>query len=287
METLKTVIMTASLLDITYVISTLILVAALFEKVFNIEFIGRRVFRLLWSLVKFFAKWILAPIIPGYKKVKPTLDLLSTFAKNAPQVEKQLSELLTVKEERTQQINQILDSNKNQDETLSKMESFLETISKELNFNGGGSVKDTVGSIQKSLTELNKANELVRIHLDIEDKLSDRMVFKVNEYGACTFISNSFLNLFGWTEQDMLGDNWLFCIDSKDAETVERKWTHAIKNKTRYYNKQRIKDSHGEAHICIVIAYPVIMENQLTGFRGIVRLSKSDELSWKDLPPIR
>lgn len=272
-------------LDIVAAITIIILVTGFFEKVLDIDFIGRRVLRAIWFVIKFIGRRLLMPFKPEFEKIKPGFDLLKKFAINSNEVEEQLAALLTIKKDRTDQITEInqklsmmVEANSKRDEVLLTIGESIHEMKHELTYNGGESVKDTLTTVRSMLEDSVKDRKLIKAQLVIEDKLSDRMTFQVDKDKKCVFISNAFLKYFGWIENDILGDMWSFCIDDRDLAIVDIKWDLAYRNKTRYFNKQHLKDSIGVSHYCLVVAYPVIINKEIESFRGVVELlDENDE----------
>lgn len=289
-EYIRQLYVSASTLDIIATVTIVILLTSFFEKVLGINFVGRRILNGIWIVICFIFKRVLSIFKPEIDKIKPGFDLLKKFAVNSSEVEEQLASLLSIKRDRASQISEInigiqslVKSVERQDEAILTIGEQVHSMNYELRTNGGESVKDTIIEVRVMLNASVRDRSLIKQHLEIEDKLSDRMMFKIDEAGRCSFISNAFLKFFGWSESDMIGDNWIFCIDDRDVAIVEIKWDMAFKSVSRYYNKQHIKDSVGCSHYCLVIAYPIVVNDELVGFRGVVEVIKESDNEF--IPP--
>lgn len=157
----------------------------------------------------------------------------------------------------------------------------IDRILSELEYNGGGSLKDMVRALQRNMDTqiatthmIQDAVNLNTLRLDIIDNVSYRMVFKLDREGSCFYVNDAFLKEFGYTDNDVEGFNWESIIHPDDREDVKKKWQRAIEKKSRYVNVQRIVTSDGITILCKVVGYPVIESGNLKEFYGTV-----DEIS--------
>lgn len=250
--------------NIVYLLTIIVLLASFLEKVFDFEFFGRRLFRLLWRMVKFFLDWFLMPF-------KPRIDACKALLFAGKELEKRFLEFLESEKQKNEQLREIGD--------------VVGQIKKEVTFNGGGSIKDAVfkltGSDErkwKILNELRDCANLNSLRLDIADESDKRMSFKMDDGKRCTFISESFLRFFGFTERDMMGLDWDFCISPKCVRQVHKAWRTAYERRAPYRFDQIIVDSDGEEHRCLVRGFPLLSASgELTGYYGTVEILDEDE----------
>ncbi len=78
---------------IAYISAILIFISFL-EKVFDVDFVGRRVFRLLWKVIKFLGGWLFMPAIPKLAKISESLTILRALADKGGELQSQLVEIL-------------------------------------------------------------------------------------------------------------------------------------------------------------------------------------------------
>jgi PAS domain S-box-containing protein len=155
-------------------------------------------------------------------------------------------------------------------EMLNRMDMMLtdiRAVKEQVEYNGGASMKDAV----KRIEGLVKFHEL---RMDILDESNDRMNFRMDDHGACTFINDAFLKFFGYSEKDVLGFSWESIIADEDIEEVREKWDRAIEKANRFYGEYGICDIHGHCHQCVVRAYPICEGPLLKGFYGTIDIKK-------------
>lgn len=148
----------------------------------------------------------------------------------------------------------------------------IDYIKKELTFNGGSTLKNTVVEM--------KAENKVRIamlaeillRMNVADEWDNRMIFKLDEKAECVFINRAFLNHFGWLEKDIVGKNWENVIEPEELQLVTLKWERAIDTKSNYKNEQHILTYDNNSHFCLVQASPILIDGELKGFYGIIEM---------------
>lgn len=243
--------------------SGLVVLTSLLEKAFNVEFIGLRTMRLAWRIVKFFGRWACMP-------VRPYMDEVRDFAMRGVHIEEKLTALVEKSNERDIERNVRFDS----------LETSLFNIEKEVTLNGGGSIKDAVtrlvrhdGGTWDIMVELRESARLTNLRLDILDESDKRLHFRMSAGLECTSISSTFLRFFGYTEQDMIGTDWEFCIADRSRAEVNMKWQRSVQKRVQYRNEQFIVDSDGKEYRCLVRGYPVNdVDGQFSGFYGTVEV---------------
>lgn len=249
-------------LEIMAVIAILMTLFAFFEKIFDKEFIGRRLFRLIWSIARFFCRWACYPFRQHIDKVSSTVKHLATMGDKLDKI--------------------IVDDNERdtrRTEELSEIKESVNVIRGEVELNGGGSMKDAVVRLLRHdenawriMNQLSNTLHLTNLRLDIMDDADKRMSFQLAPTLECTWISQSFLRFFGYTEKDMIGSDWDFCIGETDKQTVMTKWAKASEKRAKYQHAQMIVDSDGTQHACIVRGYPRFAEDEFIGFYGTVEV---------------
>lgn len=144
----------------------------------------------------------------------------------------------------------------------------VEKVEKQVEYNGGSSMRDAVKRIE---LQVGYGNQL----MEIADRCSDQMKFYMGPDGACTFINDAFLRCFKWTEADVLGYSFESIVEEEDVEEMRLKWNMSINRRSKFNDEQRIKDSSGVAHKCCVKASPVISGGELVKFVGTIEIIKT------------
>lgn len=151
----------------------------------------------------------------------------------------------------------------------------------ELKYNGGSSTKDILKAVvlqsnenHSKISKLEQQLEETKIQTEINDICNNRMTFKMNDEGGCTFINEVFLREFGYGEKDILGYGFESVVHEDDVQEMRVKWQRAISQKGRFYDEQRIWDAQRNTHECIVRGFPRLEGDQLVEFLGIIEFKK-------------
>lgn len=89
----------------------------------------------------------------------------------------------------------------------------LEKVSKELQPNGGGSIKDKINQIAQDV-------KIMKVERDATFYLSKEPSFKSDGKGYYTSVNHSLSQLIGVTESELLGLGWLNYISLEDRDRI-------------------------------------------------------------------
>jgi PAS domain S-box-containing protein len=98
-------------------------------------------------------------------------------------------------------------------------------ISKELKPNGGGSIKDQVKQIATDV-------KTICVERDATFLLSKEPMFKSDEHGYCILANNALCQLYGVSQEQLLGLGWLNYIIEEDKERIKEEWVNVIETGT-------------------------------------------------------
>lgn len=99
----------------------------------------------------------------------------------------------------------------------------LDEVSKELQPNGGGSIKDQVKQIAQDV-------KVMRIERDATFYLSKEPMIKTDAEGHCISANYAICSLFGIPQNEMLGLGWLNSIAESDRARVKEEWENIIES---------------------------------------------------------
>lgn len=158
-------------------------------------------------------------------------------------------------------------------ELVVKQGILLEKISKEVQPNGGTSLKDAVRRLEQGQEEIKAdLNEKGQIRNAMQ-KFSDTMTFHMSHEGCCTFINDAFLKFFGCTEADVLEFAFENMVHEDDLMELRTKWTRAIDHKTAYRDEQRIRHKlSGKFYNAVIKADPIVVDGELKSFYGTIEI---------------
>lgn len=101
----------------------------------------------------------------------------------------------------------------------------LQEVNKELKPNGGGSIKDQIKQIAIDVKTL-------CVERDATFLLSKEPMFKNDEHGYCILANNALCQLYGVSQEQLLGLGWLNYIIEEDKERIKEEWFNVIETGT-------------------------------------------------------
>ena len=106
---------------------------------------------------------------------------------------------------------------------IEKMAEKLSIVSKELQTNGGESIKDQIKQIANDV-------KIIRIEGDATFYLSKDPMFKTDDKGHYVAVNTSLCQLIGVTEGELLGLGWLNYVSLEDRDRVWEEWENIIES---------------------------------------------------------
>ena len=153
----------------------------------------------------------------------------------------------------------------------------VDEVLAEVTFNGGKSLKDIVKQLANiteqqtlMLVDMKSRMEFNTFRLDLSDMANDRMIFRLDKNGACTFINDAFLKFFGYTEHDVLKYSFESIIKQEDLPHLQEKIKRAIETENDFYSEHRICDIAGAEFPCIVRGFKILEQGKLKEFWGTI-----------------
>lgn len=107
-------------------------------------------------------------------------------------------------------------------ERMDKQDKELAFIRSELTFNGGGSTKD----FAKNSYELAAISNVRAKHIIMINPVP---MYECDKEGKCILANTALCELFGLSEQEMLGNGWLSAIAPEDRQQCWEHFQHSIK----------------------------------------------------------
>ncbi|WP_418604670.1 PAS domain S-box protein [Hwangdonia sp.] len=95
-------------------------------------------------------------------------------------------------------------------------------------------------------------------------------IFFVNPDGNVTYGNAADIHMIGLTQEEALGLNWVNAIHPEDRERVTKKWVDAMEAGIPYKDQGRYLHKDGKIVFWDVITAPVIIDNEITGYIGMV-----------------
>lgn len=158
---------------------------------------------------------------------------------------------------------------------IEKMAEKLSIVSKELQTNGGGSIKDQIKQIANDV-------KIIRIERDATFYLAKDPMFKTDGKGYYTSVNTSLCHMIGVSEQELLGLGWLNYISLEDKDRIYDEWENIIesgKELTTYYTLKNPESSE----LIPVKCKAVINRTENEVISAIGTLEKTTKKTYKKL----
>lgn len=113
-------------------------------------------------------------------------------------------------------------------EEKTKREEFYKSvmaIRKELIPNGGSSIKDQLNRLETSVTRM-RFQQAAKLEFDSSP------IFISDENGEIIFVNKALITIMDKPREDLLGRNWLNCVDQAHREQVRDDWKFAVDQKS-------------------------------------------------------
>jgi PAS domain S-box-containing protein len=170
---------------------------------------------------------------------------------------------------------------------LEGLEGTLEYVEKELKPNSGGSIKDIVNDVKKSVQAIESTHmdtqKLISLALDKLDQrqrimLNDHEcgIFETDADGLCVWINKRYSELTGRSFDEMRGYGWTATIHDEDRERIQENWNSAMHSHSYFEYTYRFRKPTGEELRVSCKASPIRSNGKLLGYMGVVCPIKKD-----------
>lgn len=139
-----------------------------------------------------------------------------------------------------------------------------ELIEKELQPNGGTSLRDAVNRIEIRQLLAEQRHRAVL-------SANSQAYFECDAQGACIWANREYLRLTGRTLEEIRGNGWVNAISADEQDEVFEGWRHAVEQSRDYTGRFVIVTPDGERQP--VVAQSVVMfdnHGRVIGFVGTV-----------------
>lgn len=164
---------------------------------------------------------------------------------------------------------------------LKNLEKSLNFVEKELRPNAGGSIKDKIDSLEKSVLFLKESSlENRSIILSTLKRLDERQhillndhecgVFETDAGGHCVWINKKYEEMTGKTLAQMHGSGWRSTIHEADLPRIIDLWEAALREKSYLEYRCRVVNSAAEELFVRCRVSPIIHGEEVLGYVGLV-----------------
>lgn len=143
-------------------------------------------------------------------------------------------------------------------------------ITKELQTNGGSSIKDALKRIENKLTFIEAKN---KAYLSLEDE----PIWESDEFGHCIWANHSYLKITGFEFNYLKNAGWISIINEEDRSRVREEWNRAVEEKRVFYCEYIINRYDGTKLKVLGIGHPVlsIVDDSVKGYIGRLTFCES------------
>jgi PAS domain S-box-containing protein len=134
----------------------------------------------------------------------------------------------------------------------------IEFVVRELQPNGGSSLRDVINRLEKSVLEVQRdATRMDARQWAIVGSLRDP-IWESDPDGLCIRVNQAMLSLTGRSVQEYLGNNWETTIHPGDRSAVFDEWTSAVERRRLFEMHYRVISKDGSVHEVEAVAAPYL-----------------------------
>lgn len=148
--------------------------------------------------------------------------------------------------------------------SIAKIDADVGFLKKELQHNGGSSLKDYVSRLETELIKQEKRQKAL-----IQDLVYG--AFETDSTGKVIYVNRTYCRITGRTPDELIGSGWLNCISSEKREDIDKKWDTTIKeNRELHETFSFIIPTGGTIEVMFSVTPMFNRKNVLIGYFGTV-----------------
>ncbi len=148
--------------------------------------------------------------------------------------------------------------------SLTKIDLDVGILKKELQHNGGSSLKDYVSRLETELIKQEKRQKAL-----IQDLVYG--TFETDSTGKVVYVNRTYCRITGRTPDELVGTGWINCISSESREDINEKWLDTIsENRELHETFSFILPTGGVIEILFSATPMFNTKNVLIGYFGTV-----------------
>lgn len=151
----------------------------------------------------------------------------------------------------------------------------INEIYKQLKPNGGSSLRDAIDSIDSRLYRVERQQ---LVHNQVQQLImldSGLAVFETDTDGECVKTNRTFQNLVGRSQDELLGNGWINCIEDNARRDVFKEWHEAVQQEREIHMTWTLVDNRYNRIEVNCKGFPLRDANgNVTGYMGFIRKSE-------------
>lgn len=154
--------------------------------------------------------------------------------------------------------------------SLLRIDSDVSSIKKELQHNGGSSLKDYVSRLDAELIKQEKRQKAL-----IQDLTYG--TFETDATGKVVHVNRTYCRLSGRTPDELMGSGWINCIENDRREEVARNWYLSVSENRDWTDSfSLVIPTGGSVHIIFTATPMFNTKNALIGYFGTIQPHSQD-----------
>lgn len=142
-----------------------------------------------------------------------------------------------------------------------KLYDMVTKIHHEINYNNGSSIKDAITRIESRIGRLEDNQRIVM-------NVQNVAFWESDADGLVTYVSPALCKLVGRSESEIMGNNWVSCIEPSDKEKVFDAWNFSVETKSPFDEYYRYKKPDGGNVHVWGLAFHKVENGKLIGSLG-------------------
>lgn len=153
-----------------------------------------------------------------------------------------------------------------------KFANVLNLVQKHLSSNGGSSLIDQVSLIKEKI-------ELMDLRWKLITSKSEVGIYECNAAGECVSANEKVCEIFGMSEQEMLGRGWLKAICS-DKSQVWHAWVSAVKENLPYEAEYNVRNQKTDkiVHVKTSAICHMSISGKVLGYYGTLEVVNYEQI---------
>lgn len=140
---------------------------------------------------------------------------------------------------------------------ISDMYERVEKLVKEMERNGGSSIRDSLDRIEKSVALIDERQKILL-------GLVPYGIVETDGKGRVIYANRTYLHWTGRAEPEVIGDGWSNSVHPNDRERIRHEWMEAVKERRAYEGRFLMLDGHGKGFMVSAKAVPMLPDAYTT-----------------------
>lgn len=148
--------------------------------------------------------------------------------------------------------------------------SINDLIKRELTYNGGSSIKDSIKRIEENI---NNSSFKLKAVLSLKQE----PIWESDENGNCKWVNDAYIRITGYSLEHLKNLGWLMTVKESERKNIEYEWLRSINEKRTFNQEMSIKTSSSTFIKVHAHGFPIMThDNKLSGYMGILNFNNKE-----------